>query len=99
MVGRKSILGGGTASNTATTTATSTNSMLAKDQTHLRIEKIEAERHQRRLRTKELRVTRAEEEKRNLSKDNSGDVDFIGLVQQWREEHAGMARPHDDDPQ
>ena len=39
---------------------------------------IEAERHLRRQRTRELWVSRAEEEKRNLSKDNLGDVNFIG---------------------
>jgi kinesin family protein 2/24 len=70
--------------------------MLAKDQTRLRIEKMEAERQQRRIRTKELRVTRAEEERRNLSQGNPGDVDFIGLVRQWREEHGGLACLHDD---
>lgn len=95
MVGRKSMLGGGTA--VATTTTTTTPTMLAKDQTCLRIEKMEAERHQRRQRTKELRVSRAIAEKRNLSQGNPGDVDFIGLVRQWREEHGGCACPHDHD--
>ncbi|KAL7534073.1 hypothetical protein ACHAXR_005620 [Thalassiosira sp. AJA248-18] len=103
-MGRKSMsmLGGGTlpaAAPSTTTTTTATTAMLAKDQTRLRIEQMEASRLQRRQRTKELRVNRAEEEKRNLSQGNPGDVDFIGLVRQWREEHAGMARPHhhDDD--
>lgn len=81
---------------TNTSTNPSTIPMLAKDQTRLRIEKMEAERQQRRLRTKELRVSRAEEERRNLSQGNPGDVDFIGLVRQWREEHSGVACRHDD---
>ncbi len=70
--------------------------MLAKDQTRLRIEKMEADRHKRRLRTKELRESRAEEEQRNISLGNPGDVDFVGLVKQWREEHSGMLCRHDD---
>lgn len=81
---------------TTSMNSTSTVTMLAKDQTRLRIERMEAERQQRRLRTKELRVTRAEEERRNLSQGNPGDVDFIGLVRQWREEHGGLACRHDD---
>lgn len=43
-----------------------------------------------------MRLARTEEEKRNLAAGNPGDVDFIGLVREWREEHAGLARPHDD---
>lgn len=70
--------------------------MLAKDQTRLRIEKMEADRRLRRQRARELRVTRAAEEKRNLSRGNPGDVDFIGLVSRWREDHGGTARPHGD---
>lgn len=68
--------------------------MLAKDQTRLRIEKMEASRLERRQRTKEARVTRKAEEKRNREIGNPGDVDFIGLVRQWREEHSGIALPH-----
>ena len=39
------------------------------------------------------RINRAEDERRNIAVGNPGDVDFIGLVDQWREDHA--ARPHD----
>ena len=78
-----------------TTTMTSTTMLAAKqDQTRLRIERMEADRRDRRLRTKEARVNRAEEERKNLSKGNPGDVDFVGLVRRWREEHAGSARSH-----
>jgi kinesin family protein 2/24 len=77
-------------------TSTTTLAKANQDQTRLRIERMEADRRDRRLRTKEARVNRAEEERRNLSRGNPGDVDFIGLVRRWREEHAWMARPHDD---
>ena len=66
-----------------------------KDQTRMRIERMEADRRDRRLRTKELRANRAEEERRNISRGNPGDVDFVGLVARWREEHAGSARSHE----
>jgi kinesin family member 2/24 len=38
---------------------------------------------------------RAEEERRNIAAGNPGDVDFIGMVRQWRVEHAAEAKPHD----
>lgn len=83
---------------TTTTKMTSATMLTGKqDQTRLRMKRMEADRRDRRLRTKEARVNRAEEERRNLSQGNPGDVDFIGLVRRWREEHAGSARPHDDD--
>lgn len=68
------------------------------DATRLRIEQMEASRLERRQRTKEQRHNRAEEVQRNLSQGNPGDVDFIGLVRQWREEHAGIAQPHGEPP-
>ena len=68
----------------------------SNDVTRLRIEKMEADRSQRRLLQKQLRIARSEEEKRNVAAGNPGDVDFIGLVREWREEHAGLAMPHHD---
>ena len=65
------------------------------DTIRLRIEKMEADRENRRRTQKLMRIERAEEEARNLSQGNPGDVDFIGMVRQWREEHAGLARGHD----
>jgi kinesin family protein 2/24 len=35
------------------------------------------------------------EEKRNIAAGNPGDVDFIGLVQKWRDEHSNDAQPFD----
>jgi kinesin family protein 2/24 len=69
-------------------------SICAPDQTRLRIQAMEEERALRRNQIKQARVDRAAEEKRNISAGNPGDVDFIGLVRRWREEHAGIARPH-----
>lgn len=66
------------------------------DQTRRRIEKMEAEREERRRAMKEMRVERAEEEQRNIAQGNPGDVDFIGLVKRWREEHFSLAQPHRD---
>jgi kinesin family protein 2/24 len=43
---------------------------------------------------KEARINREEEEKRNIAA-GLGDVDFIGLVNQWRLDHAGMTQSHD----
>lgn len=65
-----------------------------KDQTRLRIERMEAEREERRRVIQERKQERAEEEQRNLAAGNPGDVDFIGLVRKWREEHSGTVQPH-----
>mmetsp|Transcript_6322 Transcript_6322/g.8536 ORF Transcript_6322/g.8536 Transcript_6322/m.8536 type:complete len:592 (-) Transcript_6322:506-2281(-) len=65
----------------------------AKDQTRLRIERMEAEREERRRLMQERKIERAEEEQRNLAAGNPGDVDFIGLVRKWRESHSDTAYP------
>lgn len=85
----------------------------AKDQTRLRIEKMEAEREERRRLMQEVskqfskvpfiskkcsqfekrKLERAAEEERNIAAGNPGDVDFIGLVKKWRQEHANDALP------
>mmetsp|Transcript_48376 Transcript_48376/g.89712 ORF Transcript_48376/g.89712 Transcript_48376/m.89712 type:complete len:282 (-) Transcript_48376:21-866(-) len=67
----------------------------AKDQTRRRIERMEAEREERRRAMQDRRAERAAEEERNIAAGNPGDVDFIGLVRKWREEHGGAARPHE----
>jgi len=54
----------------------------------MRIEHMEAEREERRRLMQERKIERAEEEQRNLAAGNPGDVDFIGLVKKWRDEHA-----------
>ncbi|KAL7464037.1 hypothetical protein ACHAXS_004376 [Conticribra weissflogii] len=92
-MGRKSFSGVASASNKSSPTSSSSSS--SKDQTRLKIEQMEAERQQRRRAMKELRVGRAEEEQRNLALGNPGDVDFIGLVRKWREEHSGLVQAHE----
>jgi len=69
------------------------NGVPAKDQTRLKIEKMEAEREERRRLMQERKLQRASEEQRNLAAGNPGDVDFIGLVKKWRAAHADSAKP------
>jgi len=59
----------------------------AKDQTRMRIERMEAEREERRRLMQERKLERAEEEQRNIAAGNPGDVDFIGQVRKWRIDH------------
>lgn len=68
----------------------------AKDQTRLKIERMEAEREARRRAMQDRKQERAEEEQRNIAAGNPGDVDFIGLVRKWRNEHQHLASPMPD---
>lgn len=47
---------------------------------------------------KARKVERAAEEKRNIAAGNPGDVDFIGMVRQWRADRADAALPRGDPP-
>jgi len=60
----------------------------------MRIEKMEAERQERRRAMQERKQTKRVEEKRQRAMGNPGDIDFIGLVQTWRETHETQARGH-----
>jgi kinesin family protein 2/24 len=62
------------------------------DQTRLRIERMEEERNQRRKQTEEKKASRKAEQAKLLAAGNPGDVDFIGMVQQWREEQDKIHR-------
>mmetsp|Transcript_19887 Transcript_19887/g.54842 ORF Transcript_19887/g.54842 Transcript_19887/m.54842 type:complete len:601 (-) Transcript_19887:173-1975(-) len=64
-----------------------------KGNTRLRIEKMEAERKERRRAMEERKQKRAAEEKANLEAGNPGDMDFIGMIRRWREERSGQAKP------
>ncbi|KAL7577061.1 hypothetical protein ACA910_006801 [Epithemia clementina (nom. ined.)] len=66
----------------------------SKDQTRLRIEKMEAEREERRRAMQQRKQQRAAEEKANREAGNPGDVDFIGMVRRWREEHKHERQPY-----
>ena len=46
------------------------------------------------MRFLQRKKARAKEEQRNIAAGNPGDVDFIGMVRQWRQEHSGNAQPH-----
>lgn len=48
---------------------------------------MEAEREARRRAMQDRKQERLDEEQRNLAAGNPGDVDFIGLVRKWREQH------------
>jgi len=66
-----------------------------KDQTRLRIERMEAERQERRRLMQERKEDKAKEERRLIAEGSPGDVDFIGLVRKWRDEHSNEAQPHE----
>mmetsp|Transcript_8811 Transcript_8811/g.17995 ORF Transcript_8811/g.17995 Transcript_8811/m.17995 type:complete len:542 (-) Transcript_8811:1595-3220(-) len=60
------------------------------------MERMEAEREERRRTMKARKIERAAEEKRNIAAGNPGDVDFIGMVREWRADRAGTALPRGD---
>lgn len=95
--GKRSSTGGYATSGTSGTT-TSAGAAPAKDQTCLRIERMEAEREERRRTMKARKIERAAAEQANLAAGNPGDVDFIGMVRAWREEHRHAAQPRGDPP-
>jgi kinesin family protein 2/24 len=78
--------------NTSVTSVSST--VCGKDQTRRAMERMEAEREARRAAFKEQKREKAIEEKRIREAGNTGDVDFIGMVAQWRDEHEGSGLPY-----
>ncbi|GAX09401.1 kinesin family member 2/24 [Fistulifera solaris] len=52
---------------------------------------MNAEREERRRTMLERKKARAQEEQRNIAAGNPGDVDFIGMVREWRATHADQA--------
>jgi len=72
-------------------------SMTSKDQTRAAMERMEAERTARRQALADLKCQRADEEKRIRDAGNPGDVDFVGLVQRWRDYRVGIALPYNND--
>jgi kinesin family protein 2/24 len=55
-----------------------------KDATRLKIEQMEKERQERRKTMMQRKEARKQEHKKNIEAGNPGDVDFIGLVEEWR---------------
>ncbi|KAG7369138.1 diatom spindle kinesin 1 [Nitzschia inconspicua] len=64
------------------------------DQTRKRIERMEEERNERRRETEQKKAARKVEQAKLLAAGNPGDVDFIGMVQEWRDEQAKMHNNH-----
>ena len=54
------------------------------DQTRQAVNALAAKREARREAMAHRKAERAAEERRNVAQGNPGDVDFIGLVKQWR---------------
>jgi len=59
-----------------------------KDATRMKIEKMEKERRERRKTMMQRKEARKQEQIKNIEAGNPGDVDFIGLVDEWRREQA-----------
>ncbi len=55
---------------------------------------MERAREQRRRKTEEKRVLRAQEERRNIAKGNPGDIDFQKLISEFREVRMGSELRH-----
>lgn len=63
------------------------------DATRLRITQMEQEREERRRSMVQRKEARKQEQLKNIAAGNPGDVDFIGMVQTWRQEQAKDYRP------
>nr|Q39493.1 RecName: Full=Diatom spindle kinesin-1 [Cylindrotheca fusiformis]AAB05681.1 diatom spindle kinesin 1 [Cylindrotheca fusiformis] len=57
-----------------------------KDATRMKIEQMEKERKERRKTMMQRKEARKQEHMKNIEAGNPGDVDFIGLVEEWRRE-------------
>ena len=68
-----------------------------KDATRLKIEQMELERKERRKSMIQLKQARKEQSRKNIAEGNPGDIDFIGMVGEWRrkqqEEHKKSKPP------
>jgi kinesin family protein 2/24 len=55
-----------------------------KDATRKKIEQMELEREERRKEMIQRKEARKQEQLKNIAEGNPGDIDFIGMVQEWR---------------
>jgi kinesin family protein 2/24 len=62
------------------------------DATRKRIERMEEEREERRKEMNQRKQSRKAQSARLLAAGNPGDVDFIGMVEEWRAEQACKQR-------
>ena len=80
-----------------TATSVSLPPSARKDATRLKIEQMELERKERRKSMIQLKQARKEQSRKNIAEGNPGDIDFIGMVGEWRrkqqEEHKKTKPP------
>lgn len=80
---------GGRRRATATTNASSSSSGVPssarKDATRKKIERMEMEREERRKEMIQKKEARKQEQLKNIAEGNPGDIDFIGMVHEWRQ--------------
>lgn len=62
------------------------------DATRKRIERMEEEREERRKEMNQRKQSRKEKSAKLLAAGNPGDVDFIGMVEEWRAEQASKQK-------
>jgi len=68
----------------STTTPSSVSASAKKDATRAKIERMELEREERRREMIQRKQARKKEHEDNVAKGNPGDIDFIGMVSEWR---------------
>ena len=72
-----------------TTSNNNANGLAMKmDATRLRITQMEQEREERRRSMIQRKEARKQEQLKNIAAGNPGDVDFIGMVEEWRRQQA-----------
>lgn len=80
--------------STSTTTPTATaNTTTTMDATRKRISKMEQDREERRKSMLQRKEARKQEQLKNIAAGNPGDVDFIGMVDEWRHKKASTYQP------
>ena len=62
------------------------------DATRKRIERMEEEREERRKEMNQRKLSRKAQSAKLLAAGNPGDVDFIGMVEEWRAEQASKQK-------
>jgi kinesin family protein 2/24 len=66
-----------------------------KDATRAKIERMELEREERRREMIQRKQARKKEHEDNVAKGNPGDIDFIGMVSEWRRKNIPNTTNHD----
>jgi kinesin family protein 2/24 len=71
-------------SSTTSSSSSSVTASAKKDATRAKIERMELEREERRREMIQRKQARKKEQEDNVAKGNPGDIDFIGMVSEWR---------------